>query len=190
MKQPDIFKHLFIDYYSATPKYLQLANSIIKAINDGVLVENDVLPSINELSFEFEIARDTAEKGYKHLKQNGVLGSVPGKGYFVKHTGFRQTLKIFLLFNKLSPHKKIIYDAFVKELGDLAAIDFYIYNNDFNLFKKLLSEQKTNYTHYVIIPHFMEGGENLPEIINGLPKEKLILMDKLVPWVTGVRRGV
>ena len=185
MKQPAIFKHLFIDYYSATPKYLQLANSIIKAINDGVLVENDVLPSINELSFEFEISRDTAEKGYKHLKQNGVLGSVPGKGYFVKHTGFSQTLKIFLLFNKLSPHKKIIYDAFVQALGDLAAIDFYIYNNDFNLFKKLISEQKTNYTHYVIIPHFMEGGENLPEIINGIPKEKLILMDKLVPWVTG-----
>src|SRR6188474_2442865 len=185
MKQPIIFKHLFIDYYSATPKYLQLANCIVKAIAEGVLVENDVLPSINELSFEFEIARDTAEKGYKHLKQNGVLGSVPGKGYFVKHTGFRQTLKIFLLFNKLSPHKKIIYDAFVKELGDMAAIDFYIYNNDFNLFKKLISEQKTIYTHYVIIPHFMEGGENLPEIINGIPKEKLILMDKLVPWVTG-----
>ena len=185
MKQPAIFKHLFIDYYSATPKYLQLANSIIKAINDGVLVENDVLPSINELSFEFEISRDTAEKGYKHLKQHGVLGSVPGKGYFVKHTGFSQTLKIFLLFNKLSPHKKIIYDAFVEALGDMAAIDFYIYNNDFNLFKKLINEQKTNYTHYVIIPHFMEGGENLPEIINGIPKEKLILMDKLVPWVTG-----
>ncbi len=85
----------------------------------------------------------------------------------------------------MSPHKKIIYDAFVAALGDLAAIDFYIYNNDFNLFKKLLSEQKTNYTHYVIIPHFMEGGENLPEIINSIPKEKLILMDKLVPWVTG-----
>jgi len=68
MKQPLIFKHLFIDYYSATPKYLQLANCIIKAISEGVLKENDVLPSINELSFEFEISRDTAEKGYKHLK--------------------------------------------------------------------------------------------------------------------------
>jgi DNA-binding transcriptional regulator YhcF (GntR family) len=87
MKQPIIFKHLFIDYYSATPKYLQLANCIVKAITEGVLKENDVLPSINELSFEFEISRDTAEKGYKHLKKNGVLGSVPGKGYFVKKCG-------------------------------------------------------------------------------------------------------
>lgn len=185
MKQPAIFKHLLIDYYSATPKYLQLANCIVKAISDGVLKENDVLPSINELSFEFEISRDTAEKGYKHLKKNGVLGSVPGKGYFVKNAELNQKLKIFLLFNKLSPHKKIIYDALVASLGDLAAIDFYIYNNDFLFFKKLISQQKDSYTHYVIVPHFLDGGENVHEVINTIPKEKLILLDKIVPGISG-----
>jgi len=185
MKQPIIFKHLFIDYYSATPKYLQLANCIVKAITEGVLKVNDVLPSINELSFEFEISRDTAEKGYKHLKKNGVLGSVPGKGYFVKNADLNQKLKIFLLFNKLSSHKKIIYDSFVASLGDMAAIDFYIYNNDVHIFKKLLSQQKDNYTHYVIIPHFMDANEKVHEIINAIPKEKLILLDKLVPGVDG-----
>src|SRR5258705_11438812 len=171
MKQPPIFKHLFIDYYSATPKYMQLASGIIKAITEGVIKENDILPSINELSFEFEISRDTAEKGYKHLKKIGVLGSVPGKGYFVKTTELNQQLKIFLLFNKLSPHKKIIYDAFVASLGEMATTDFYIYNNDFALFKKLLENKRDDYTHYVIIPHFMEGGENAHEIINAIPKE-------------------
>jgi len=185
MKQAPIFKHLFIDYYSATPKYLQLASCIIKAISEGVIKENDILPSINELSFEFEISRDTAEKGYKHLKKNGVLGSVPGKGYYVKKTDLNQKMKIFLMFNKLSPHKKIIYDSFVASLGDLAAIDFYIYNNDFLFFKKLMSQKRDDYTHYVIIPHFLDGGENVHEIINGIPKDKLILMDKLVPGVTG-----
>jgi DNA-binding transcriptional regulator YhcF (GntR family) len=190
MKQPLIFKHLNIDYYSATPKYLQLANCIIKAISEGVLKENDVLPSINELSFEFDISRDTAEKGYKHLKKTGVLGSVPGKGYFVKNTEMNQKLKVFLLFNKLSPHKKIIYDAFVASLGDMAAIDFYIYNNDFLFFKKLITEQKGDYTHYVIIPHFMEATENVSEIINTIPKDKLILLDKLLPGVTGTYAAV
>lgn len=164
---------------------MQLANCIIKAISEGILKENDVLPSINELSFEFEISRDTAEKGYRHLKKNGVLGSVPGKGYFVKNIDLNQKLKIFLLFNKLSPHKKIIYDAFVASLGDIAAIDFYIYNNDFLFFKKLISQQKGDYTHYVIIPHFLDGGENVNEIINTLPKEKLVLLDKMIPGVTG-----
>ena len=185
MKKNNVFQHLFIDYYSATPKYLQLANSIIKAIGDGKIKKDELMPSINELSFEFEISRDTAEKGYKYLKKIGVLDSVPGKGFFVQETNMKQQLKIFLLFNKLSPHKKIIYDAFVAALGDLASIDFYIYNNDFDFFKRLILGKKKDYTHYVIIPHFMDGGENAAEIINTIPKDKLILLDKLVHGVDG-----
>ena len=185
MKKPSLSKYLYIDYESATPKYLQLANSIVKAIGEGKILKDETLPSINELSFEFEISRDTAEKGYKHLKKIGVLGSVPGKGFYVKHTDVNHQFKIFLLFNKLSAHKKIIYDSLVASLGEMATIDFYIYNNDFAFFKKLLQHRCSDYTLYVIIPHFMEGGENAHEIINGLDKEKLILLDKLVPEVKG-----
>jgi hypothetical protein len=65
--------------------------------------------------------------------------------------------------------------------GDDVAIDFYIYNNDFNLFKKLLQSKKEDYSHYVIIPHFIEGGQNANEVINAIPKDKLILLDKNIP---------
>lgn len=162
---------------------MQLANSVIKAISEEKIGKDDLLPSINELSFEFEISRDTAEKGYKYLKKIGILGSVPGKGYFVKTTEVNQPLKIFLLFNKLSAHKKIVYDAFVEKLGDMALVDFYIYNNDFTLFKRLIQNNKNEYTHYVIIPHFVEGGENASEIINQLPANKVLLLDKLIPGI-------
>jgi DNA-binding transcriptional regulator YhcF (GntR family) len=186
MKASPIYKLISFDEFSATPKYQQLANSILKAIEDGKLQADDVLPSINELSFQFEISRDTAEKGYKYLKNMGIIGSVPGKGYYIKNTDVNRTAKIFLMFNKLSPHKKIIYDAFVATLGDTAAIDFYIYNNDFPLFKKLVLNSKENeYHYYVIIPHFMEGGDHAFTVINTIPKEKLILLDKIIPGVTG-----
>jgi DNA-binding transcriptional regulator YhcF (GntR family) len=185
MSKPSTQQFIHFDDHSATPKYQQLANSIIEAVRTGKLKMDDVLPSINELSFEFEISRDTAEKGYKHLKKIGILGSVPGKGFFIKSSETNQPLKIFLLFNKLSAHKKIIYDALVDSLSDQAAIDFYIYNNDFSLFKKLIERKLTDYTHYVIIPHFIEGGEKAHEVINQLDKSKLILLDKLLPGVTG-----
>lgn len=185
MKKNDLFQHIHIDYYSATPKYLQLGNTIIKAISEGKLQKDELLPSINELSFEFEISRDTAEKGYKYLKKIGILGSVPGKGYYVKTTEVNLNLKIFLLFNKLSTHKKIVYDTFVDTLKDLASIDFYIYNNEFDFFKRLIQNNKNDYTHYVIIPHFLEGEENVSEILNTIPKDRLILLDKLAPGVSG-----
>jgi len=185
MERSDIFQLIHLDDHSATPKYQQLANSIINAIERGQIGKNTIMPSINELSFEFQISRDTAEKGYKHLKGIGVLGSVPGKGFYIKSTEVDQKLRIFLLFNKLSAHKKIIYDSIVSSLAGLASIDFYIYNNDFALFQNLLQTKPDQYTHYVIIPHFIEGGENASEVINKIDKSKLILLDKLVPGVDG-----
>src|SRR5690606_23307003 len=98
----------------------------------------------------------------------------------------KKKIKIFLLFNKLSAHKKIIYDSFVSSLGEDATIDFYIYNNDYSLFKKLIKNKNNDYSHYVIIPHFVEGGENAHEIINTIPKEKLILLDKKLAKVDGI----
>jgi DNA-binding transcriptional regulator YhcF (GntR family) len=185
MKRSLIFDWIRVDEFAATPKYLQLTNSILKAIEAGKIRKNDLMPSINELSFELEISRDTAEKGYKYLKKMGVLGSVPGKGYFIQNADFRQTLRIFLLFNKLSAHKKILYDAFIASLGEYAAVDFYIYNNNFGLFKKLLTDVKEDYSHYVIVPHFLEGEEGAPAIINSLPREKLLLLDKKIPGIAG-----
>src|SRR6201985_1848484 len=138
MSRSPIFDWIRVDEFAATPKYLQLTNSILKAIETGKIRKNDLMPSINELSFELEISRDTAEKGYKYLKKMGVLGSVPGKGYFIQNAEVRPAPKVFLLFNKLSAHKKIIYDAFTAALGEYVVVDFYIYNNDFGLFKKLL----------------------------------------------------
>ncbi|MFM6948347.1 MAG: substrate-binding domain-containing protein, partial [Aquirufa sp.] len=81
--------------------------------------------------------------------------------------------------------KKIIYDSFVEELGENASVDFFIYNNDFNLFKKIIQSRDRDYSHIVIIPHFLEGEENARELINHLPKEKLYLVDKLIPDIQG-----
>ena len=185
MASENLYQLVSIDEQSITPKYVQLTNSILKAIESGKIEKDYLLPSINDLSYELEISRDTAERAYRHLKKLGVIGSVPGKAYFVTKTEFKQPVKVFLLFNKLSTHKKIIYDAFVAALGENAAIDFYIYNNDFALFKKLLLNRKDDYTHYVIIPHFLEGGEAASDIINTIPKNKLIVMDKLIPGIEG-----
>ncbi len=184
MKSP-IYQYLILDDHSATPKYQQLANAVIDAILHAKIKKDEVLPSLSELSFELEISRDTAERGYKVLKELGILGSVPGKGYYIKGKEVQSQLKVFLLFNKLSPHKKLIYDSIASSLMKYASIDLYIYDNDYSFFKKLLSSKKDGYSHYVIIPHFIEGGENAHEIINAIDKNKLILLDKLTPGVTG-----
>lgn len=190
MTSENIYKIIVIDEQSITPKYLQVINAILKGIEDNKLHKDYFLPSINDLSYELEISRDTGIRAYKDLKNMGIISSVPGKGYFIANTDIKKRIKIFLLFNKLSTHKKIIYDSFVAALGENAAIDFYIYNNDFSLFKELLINKRDNYSYFVIVPHFLEGGENAHEIINTIPKEKLLLLDKLLPEVNGTYAAV
>jgi len=185
MKERKIIDLINVDNFAVTPKYLQIANSILNAISENKISLSDVLPSINELSFELDISRDTVERGYRHLKNLSVIDSVAGKGYFIKKVDFENPKKIFLLFNKLSAHKKIIYDAFIAGLSENTTVDFYIYNNNFGLFKKLVLSKLEEYTHFVIIPHFIEGGENAHKIINLIPKEKLILLDKKIDGIKG-----
>jgi hypothetical protein len=185
-----MFHLIYIDEFSSTPKYRQLANSIIEGIQSGKIKQGDVLPSINELSFEHFISRITVEKGYNYLKSLGIVESVRGKGFFVCVGGVPPDFRIFLLFNKLSVHKKMIYDSFVASMGPTAGIDFYIYNNDFNLFKRIVSKRELDYSHIVIIPHFMEGDSIAVDFINSLPKEKLILLDKLLPGIQGTYGAV
>lgn len=142
MASENIYRVIKIDEQSITAKYIQLTNAILQGIDQGKLEKDYLLPSINELSYELEISRDTVEKAYRHLKSLGVVASVPGKGYFIAKTDFKQKIKLFLIFNKLSAHKKIIYDSLVNVLGEKAALDFYIYNNHSSLFKNCFKTEQ------------------------------------------------
>ncbi|TWI95306.1 regulatory GntR family protein [Mucilaginibacter frigoritolerans] len=178
-------KIIKIDEFSITPKYLQIYNSVLRGIDDQLIEKGDIFPSIFDLSVALEVSRNTIERAYNELKKIGLLSSINGKGYFISNILFQKPVKILLLFNKLSSHKKIIYDSFAETLGSNAAIDFYIYNNDFNFFKKILLEKVDQYSKLVIIPHFKESEADALKIINELPKDKLILMDKLIPGMCG-----
>lgn len=181
----NIFQVLTIDEQSITPKYQQVTNAIFNAIRMGYIGENYLLPSISDLSFELEISRDTAEKAYRNLKRLGIINSVPGKGYFVSARKVETMKRVLLMFNKLSQHKKIIYDSFASTLGEQGTIDFYIYNNDYNLFKKILQGKIEDYTHYVIIPHFNDNNISPEEVLNSLSGKNLILLDKDLENVNG-----
>ncbi len=171
----------WINELSTTPKYLQIVNGILSAIEDGHMKEGDVLPSVNQVLVMYDISRDTVVKAYDILKKQEIIEAVHGKGNYVRKTNYRPKAKIFLLFNKLSTHKKIIFDAIAETLGADIPIDFFIYHNDYKLFKRILSEQiDKNYTHFVIIAHFNEGGGNVVELLKQIPLQKLVILDKKI----------
>lgn len=174
-----------INDFSSTPKYLQIFNSIVEGIRNKDILPGDKLPSIFEVCTEFDVSKRTVERAYDLLKEKKVIESTKGKGSYISDLEINRSLKVFLLFNKLSAHKKLIYDAFAETLGPDVPIDFFIYNSDYRLFRNVWPSHNHGYTHYVVIAHFYEGGERAVDLINTLPKHKLIVMDKLVDGLTG-----
>jgi DNA-binding GntR family transcriptional regulator len=70
-----------IDHDSATPLYLQVADLLRQQIQDGALTAR--LPSVKSLSQELGVSHITAEKALAFLKDEGIIHSVIGKGYYV-----------------------------------------------------------------------------------------------------------
>jgi DNA-binding transcriptional regulator YhcF (GntR family) len=182
----NMIKFIKIDEDSRVPKYQQIVDSIIFNISNGNLKIDQKIPSINILSEEFYMSRDTVEKAYNILKERKVISSIKGKGYYITRTKLISKVNILFLFNKLSSYKMATYNAFVNSIGANSHTDLHIYHCDETLFLNLVDKYKGAYDYYVIMPHFKT--ENLKHIsytdevikaIKQLPKEKLIIMDNI-----------
>ena len=75
--------HIIINTSSMVPIYEQIVDRIKTLIRDGVLKENDILPSVRALSKELKISALTVKKAYDTLESEGFTVTVHGKGSYV-----------------------------------------------------------------------------------------------------------
>ena len=188
----DIFKYLDIDENSRKPKYIQIVDSVTQNITQGNFSIDDKMPSINMLSEEFYLSRDTVEKAYKILKERKIITSVRGKGFYIARTNLNSKINILFLVNKLSSYKSQIYNAFNRSIGANSHTDLQIYHCDETLFLNLLEKNKGAYDYYVIMSHFksdtfkhISAPDKVLQVINKIPKEKLIMLDNLNNKIDG-----
>ena len=68
---------------SGLPIYEQIERQIKDMIVSGGLKEGEMLPSIRTLAADSKISVITVKKAYEDLEQEGMIYSVPGKGFYV-----------------------------------------------------------------------------------------------------------
>ncbi|MFY0653364.1 MAG: GntR family transcriptional regulator [Cyclobacteriaceae bacterium] len=172
---------LEINDNSSLPKYKQVVKSIVDNIESGKITYGQKLPSINQLSFDYYLSRDTVEKAYRDLKRQGIIESVKGKGFYISNSAPESKVKVLVVFNKLSTYKKTIYNSLAHELGERVQIDFFIYHCDFDMFERIINEHLEGYSYYVVMPHFVEFDKlSFLNVINKINREKLIILDQQV----------
>lgn len=164
-----------IDKQSSLPKYKQIVLSIEIAIAERRVKRDHKLPSVNKVSLELSISRDTVLLAYDELKKRGIIYAILGKGYYVKSVEFSFEQRFFVLFDELNSFKEELYNSFLKHIDNRAQIDIFFHYFNVDMFKKLINENNGNYSKYIIMPTNLSG---IADVINALPKNDVYILDQ------------
>ncbi|MBO5453885.1 MAG: GntR family transcriptional regulator [Clostridia bacterium] len=72
-----------LNYGDRRPVYEQIKEKIKELVINGVLKENEKIPSVRELATILAINPNTIQKAYHELEQEGFIYSLRAKGSFV-----------------------------------------------------------------------------------------------------------
>lgn len=74
---------------SGVPIYEQIEQQLKSEILEGNLKSGEPLPSIRSLAADLKISVITTKRAYEELEKEGMIYSVPGKGFFVDNPDFQ-----------------------------------------------------------------------------------------------------
>lgn len=161
--------------FGGEPKYIHLSKSIKRSIEKGILKKSDRLPSITELQRNLNLGKDTILKAIDLLKSEGIITAVHGKGFFVSKTQIVGEYRLFVLFDEFTAYKKSLYYAMLESLKGKGEIELFFHHCNLDIFNKLLSGHKGEYTHYIIMP---VPDKQIVKSLDVLPQDKLYLLDR------------
>jgi len=163
--------NIIIDSNAGETKLQQLINGLLQYINAGC-TEGDILPSVNALSKQLGISRDTVFKAYSELKRRKVVDSTPTRGYFVN----RDINKVLLLLDYYSPFKDIVYREFERNLDSTWSIDLVFHHYNQNLFDSVILECVGRYNYFIVM-NIDTKTLKIAESLKKLDPSKLLLLD-------------
>lgn len=166
---------------NSVPVYKQIMDWVEDAIKTGQLKPEESLPSMNDLSLEMDVSKETVKKAYSILRDKGVLESTQGKGYFVAGKSKKQKMRILVLFDKLSNIKQVLYNSFASTINGKADITLYLHNQQVSLLEYYIDENLDEFDYYVITPHFPLDANTQKRVLKALrriPNRKLIILDR------------
>lgn len=171
----EIRKLAEIPSYSKHDRFVQ---GIINSIDEKIIGQDEMLPSVNKLIKELGFSRETIVKGYKDLISRGIVEAKNRLGYFVGNGNTGQTLNVALLMYNLDTFEEQFYRNFRHELGQNVQLTTYFHHGNIEIFETILLQIKGKYGMYVVapIPHAKSK-----ELLETIPRNKFLMFDRYEP---------
>lgn len=159
-----------IEHDSDIPKYQQLVNAVNEAVAKNNLLVGDTLPSVNSICKDLKLSRDTVFKAYAILKENGVVKSVPNKGYYIAS----KTRKVLLVLDTFKAYKEVLYHSFISDMEDDIITDVQFHHYNIDNFKTIINNSIGKYYKYVVMGFDHKA---VPQTLSKISNENLLLID-------------
>lgn len=159
-----------INHESDIPKYQQIVNIVNEAIANDYLAMGDSLPSVNNLCTIHKLSRDTVFKAYSILKENGVVKSVPNKGYYVAS----KNRKVLLVLDTFKAYKEVLYHSFIEVMDNDIITDVQFHHYNIDNFKTIINNSIGKYYKYVVMGF---DHKQVPKVLAKINNENLVLID-------------
>ncbi|MFI6294184.1 GntR family transcriptional regulator [Nonomuraea sp. NPDC050790] len=104
-----------LDRHGPVPIYKQVADEILKKIQSGELPAGAPVPSEAQLESDYNIARTTARRVARELREQGMVYTIQGEGTFVGEPGVPRRPRKMPIYQKIA-------EAMAKRIqrGDIA----------------------------------------------------------------------
>jgi DNA-binding transcriptional regulator YhcF (GntR family) len=159
-----------IEFGSNRNKSQQIAEVLSAAISNGEYGAGDSLPSINMISSDLNVSRDTVYKAFQRLKSKGIVASTPTKGYYVT----KDVNNIFVLLDVFSAYKDDFYRELISHLSLNYRLDLYFHQFNERLFNNLIVDSLGRYNLY-IVTNFIN--DVYYPVLDRLDSSKVLLLD-------------
>ena len=160
----------FIDHDSDIPKYQQIVDKINQSVAKDILAVGDAIPSVNSVCQEHKLSRDTVFKAYAILKENGVIKSVPNKGYYIAS----KNRKVLLVLDTFKAYKEVLYHSFINEMENDIITDVQFHHYNIDNFKTIINNSLGKYYKYVVMGF---DHKLVSKTLVKIPNEDLVLID-------------
>lgn len=177
-----------LDQSGGVPVYKQLIRQFESLIKSGSLKSGELVPSMNELSQELDISKETVKKAYSILRDRGYLEPHQGKGFYIKETDGTKRTTVLILFDKMSIYKQTILNTFLSCVGENVEATILIHNQSLDLYEYYLNLYLDQFDYYIVTPHFDLSPESQKEMLrltSLIPNRKLIVLDYLPTGLRG-----
>lgn len=144
-------------------------------IRDGLIRPGSPLPSVNEATRQFGVARKTVVRAYNRMIGQGFIESRPRKGYYVINMKPSQKTRILMVIHSFEGHFEQIYNEFRKAAGESCDVDVFFHHYNIRMLELILLRNMGSYDLFVVSSF---DHPRIPSVIGRIPAGKVLVISR------------